>query len=286
MAILWEAYVQCRGKWDTSELVLTLQHTTKNRRRGGRTWFSYQDLVDRHGQDIADEIVDHKSRDPVLKRCQVKPHPDLPRLNLYLCFDFEAEEEEDEDVLGHMASAVCKHVCEPRRRSKKRKGSSDSDHDSASSVSSSSSSSSEKTKKKKKDKKSKRDKKDRKGQSAKKPTAEQLERRAVEEKKKEQEKEERRKERENLREEKQKERELERKRQAVVRDAKKVWPLHVYACSDDMCKCVGLGNLINNNLCREGGIREMWFRFVMTCSGSWEFHQSRCVFGHHHSNQL
>ena len=255
MAILWEAYVQCRGKWDTSELVLTLQHTTKNRRRGGRKWFSYKDLVDRHGQDIADEIVDHKSRDPVLKRCQVKPHPDLPRLNLYLCFDFEAEEEEDEDVLGHMASAVCKHVCEPRRRSKKRKGSSDSDHDSASSVSSSSSSSSEKTKKKK----DKRDKKDRKGQSAKKPTAEQLERRAVEEKKKEQEKEERRKERENLREEKQKERELERKRQAVVRDAKKVWPLHVYACSDDMCKCVGLGNLINNNLCREGGIRESGF---------------------------
>ena len=62
---------------------------------------------------------------------------------------------------------------------------------------------------------------------------------AEEEKKREQEKAERHQEREALKEERRKEREQERKRLIVVKDAKKVRPLHVHICShDDMCNCV------------------------------------------------
>ena len=225
MAVLWEGWVQCRGNWHSSELLLSLQSSKKNRRKGGRSWFTLEQLTARYGKDIAEEIVEHKSRDPLLRRFQIKPHPDVPRLMLYLCFDYECEEEEDEDILGYMASAVYKHGSDvDRKSSRKRKHASDSSSESV--ASSSSSTSSEKNKKKKKkEKKSKKEKKDKRG--LKKPTAEQLERKALEEKKREQEKEERRKERELVQREKQQEREIERKRQTVVKDAKRVPPVHV-----------------------------------------------------------
>ncbi|OLP53782.1 hypothetical protein AK812_SmicGene48618, partial [Symbiodinium microadriaticum] len=149
MAVLWEGWVQSRGNWHSSQLLLTLQSTRKNRRRGGRRWMTEAQLAERYGQDVAQEIIEHKSTDAVLRRTQVKNHPDCPRLRLFLCFDYECEEEEEEDVLGHMASASYKHGGDhdqPGRRSRKRKHESDSDSESPED-SSSSSSSSEKKKK-------------------------------------------------------------------------------------------------------------------------------------------
>ncbi|CAE7609000.1 unnamed protein product [Symbiodinium sp. CCMP2592] len=228
MAVLWEGWVQCQGNWHSSELLLTLQSSRKNKRRGARRWMTVKELVDRYGQEVADEVVEYKSRDPVLRKTQIKCHPDCPRLMLYLCFDFECEEEEEEDILGYMASAVYRDGGhEEGGRSRKRKHESEAESDSSES---SSSSSSEEKRSKKKKKKDKKDKKDKKKQGGKKPTAEQLERKAAEEKKKEQEKEERRQERQNLKEEKQRDRELERKRQTIVKDAKK---------ADEIGKLVG-----------------------------------------------
>ncbi|CAE7356329.1 unnamed protein product [Symbiodinium microadriaticum] len=133
MAVLWEGWVQSRGNWHSSQLLLTLQSTRKNRRRGGRRWMTEAQLAERYGQDVAQEIIEHKSTDAVLRRTQVKNHPDCPRLRLFLCFDYECEEEEEEDVLGHMASASYKHGGDhdqPGRRSRKRKHESDSDSES------------------------------------------------------------------------------------------------------------------------------------------------------------
>ena len=178
MAVLYEQYTACDGKWTRSSLVVSLRERHSTKKRGCRKWMTFKQLCDKYQSvQAAEEIIMNKLTDEVMAKQDVKPHPDAPlnpQLTLFRVWDEEGETDEHDEVLESLFSlaqdddmASSKHFKSRKHdKKKKRKSSSSSAKSSSSSKSSSddsddsSSSSASKAKKsKKKCKKSKNSKK-------------------------------------------------------------------------------------------------------------------------------
>ena len=257
MAILYEQYTACDGKWSRSSLVVSLRERHSTKKRGCRKWLTFKQLIDKYQSvEAAEEIIMNKLSDERMAKEDVKPHPDTPlnpQLTLFRVWDEEGECDETDEVLESFFSMTQDDDLKSSKRSrsekkKKRKSSSSSSKGSSSSKSScddsdddSSSTSSKKakkskkgrkdkkTKKGKKAKKGKKDKKDKKGnrsknrgKKTKKETAKELQAKAAREKKKEEEKAQKEKEKEEAKLRKQAEQEKESERKQKKAEAMKV----------------------------------------------------------------
>ena len=258
MAILYEQYTACDGKWSRSSLVVSLRERHSTKKRGCRKWLTFKQLIDKYQSvEAAEEIIMNKLSDERMAKEDVKPHPDTPlnpQLTLFRVWDEEGECDETDEVLESFFSMTQDDDLKSSKRSrsekkKKRKSSSSSSKGSSSSSKSScddsdddsSSTSSKKakkskkgrkdkkTKKGKKAKKGKKDKKDKKGnrsknrgKKTKKETAKELQAKAAREKKKEEEKAQKEKEKEEAKLRKQVEQEKESERKQKKAEAMKV----------------------------------------------------------------
>ena len=265
MALLYEQYTACDGKWTRSSLVVSLRERHSTKKRGCRKWMTFKQLCDKYQSvQAAEEIIMNKLTDEVMAKQDVKPHPDAPlnpQLTLFRVWDEEGETDEHDEVLESLFSlaqdddmASSKHFKSRKHdKKKKRKSSSSSAKSSSSSKSSSddsddsSSSSASKAKKsKKKCKKSKNSKKTKKNKRAKKQgkkgkkdkskktsrkeTAKALEAKAAKEKKKEEEKAQKEKEKEE-----QKQRKLAEQEKQTERKQKKTEAMKVLTSSFGRC---------------------------------------------------
>ena len=165
MAILYEQYTACDGKWSRSSLVVSLRERHSTKKRGCRKWLTFKQLIDKYQSvEAAEEIIMNKLSDERMAKEDVKPHPDTPlnpQLTLFRVWDEEGECDETDEVLESFFSMTQDDDLKSSKRSrsekkKKRKSSSSSSKGSSSSKSScddsdddSSSTSSKKAKKSK-----------------------------------------------------------------------------------------------------------------------------------------
>ena len=103
LQVLFEQWMQCGGKWDESQLIIQARTTHKGSKVGGRRWMMRQDILKKYGGcvETADQLIQSKEADPLLKNVSVREHPDLPGrsdLKLYLIWD-ESYEQDSEDVV-------------------------------------------------------------------------------------------------------------------------------------------------------------------------------------------
>ena len=181
MAILYEQYTACDGKWSRSSLVVSLRERHSTKKRGCRKWLTFKQLIDKYQSvEAAEEIIMNKLSDERMAKEDVKPHPNTPlnpQLTLFRVWDEEGECDETDEVLESFFSMTQDDDLKSSKRSrsekkKKRKSSSSSSKGSSSSKSScddsDDDSSSTSSKKAKKSKKGRKDKKTKKGKKAKK----------------------------------------------------------------------------------------------------------------------
>ena len=140
---MFEAWLAANEDWKKSSLLVTLRRKGASARRGLRKWVLYSEMIEKWGETIAQAMVEAKQADEHKRQHEIRPFPDAPHLQQYLCL-FEASEEDlDEEAFEMVFSG--------------------SPEDSADS--SSSDDDEKKKKKKKKVKKAKKAKKNKKGSS-------------------------------------------------------------------------------------------------------------------------
>ena len=180
--VLYENWISANGKWDQSQIVVQCRSTVKGSKTGARRWMLRSDIVSKYGSEgIADDIIQSKLSDPMLKSTCVRDHPDLPgrpELQLFLCWDSSHECDTEDTVVEQMFTMSQKHderegqgkTNKGHEKKRKRSTSSSSsvsmDTSSSSSDSDSSSDDTSSSGAKKKSKKSKNNKKAKKGKNA------------------------------------------------------------------------------------------------------------------------
>ena len=80
MAVLWEEWLHSNEDWSRSTYVTTLKKTSSTESMGCRRWMTKADILKKYNgnNQHCDAIVEAKESDPVLKKSQIKPHPDAP----------------------------------------------------------------------------------------------------------------------------------------------------------------------------------------------------------------
>ena len=103
MAILYEQYTACEGKWTRSSLVVSLRERHSTKKRGCRKWLTFRQLCDKYQSiEAAEEIIMNKLSDETMAKQDVKPHPDAPlnpQLTLFRVWDEEGECDKSDEVL-------------------------------------------------------------------------------------------------------------------------------------------------------------------------------------------
>eukprot|EP00435_Cladocopium_sp_Y103_P034615 s1799_g9.t1 len=164
MAILFEEWCGAGEDWRTSSFLVRIRTKHSAKKRGGRRWMTQEQLATKYNcSQTAQEIVNAKESDPVLKKTQIRPHPELPNradLRLYLCWDESVESDEQDTVVESLFSMFEDDGGRDSKRAKKSKAATESSESSNESSDTESSASSGKTRKTKTKKKtSKKDKK-------------------------------------------------------------------------------------------------------------------------------
>lgn len=162
LQVLYEQWNLAEENWNNSQLVVRMRQSERTRKVGGRRWMTRQMIHERYGEELAQDIMQSKNKqDPERKGVMVKPHPDIDKESLFLCWDESFESTENDELIELMyegwqgdkpGKSSKKNDSQSKKHSKKRKASSSSESDSSQSSEESSSSSSASKKKKSKKK--------------------------------------------------------------------------------------------------------------------------------------
>lgn len=163
---LFEQWCSASEQWSRSQFVLRMRNTVSSKHRGARRWMPKKDIVQRYGEDVAQQIISEKLK-PEFEDVQWKRHPDVPHLEhmyLFKCWDEEVEAEEKDEVIeslfeGFDTDKKRKKSSSGQKAEKKRKKTSSSSRSSPSSSSESSWSAAKKRKRHKKERKEKKENK-------------------------------------------------------------------------------------------------------------------------------
>ena len=111
--VLYENWIAANGKWDQSQIVVQCRSTVKGSKTGARRWMLRSDIVSKYGSEsVANDIINAKLNDPMLKQTCVRDHPDLPGrsdLQLFLCWDSSHECDTEDTVVEQMFTMSQKH---------------------------------------------------------------------------------------------------------------------------------------------------------------------------------
>lgn len=67
LAVLQDAWEQCRGEWKKSELYLKISNKRRHKTHGARLWLTKSQISQKYNSDaMAESICDSKRRDPEL----------------------------------------------------------------------------------------------------------------------------------------------------------------------------------------------------------------------------
>ncbi|CAE7282081.1 PLCXD2, partial [Symbiodinium microadriaticum] len=95
---MFEAWLAANEDWKKSSLLVTLRRKGASARRGLRKWVLYSEMIEKWGETIAQAMVEAKQADEHKRKHEIRPFPDAPHLQQYLCL-FEASEEDlDEEA--------------------------------------------------------------------------------------------------------------------------------------------------------------------------------------------
>ena len=75
---LFDAWVTSEESWSKSRLLQILRSKDSNLKKGLRRWSTFQEMADRWGKTVAEDIVNHKLADKNLREREVRKHPDCP----------------------------------------------------------------------------------------------------------------------------------------------------------------------------------------------------------------
>ena len=78
-AYLFDAWLTAGEDWKKSKLLEILRSKTGSRKRGIRKWLTFDEMEQKWGKQIAQEIREAKLNDPDLKARETRDHPDLPK---------------------------------------------------------------------------------------------------------------------------------------------------------------------------------------------------------------
>jgi hypothetical protein len=104
--VLFESWLSAGGDWKKSKLFLQAKTSKSQRKNSIRRWFTLHQLQVKHGEEVAEAMVQRKLQNESLKREEVRAHPDLPELQQFLVLDEEAQEDSEEEVFTHLFEAV------------------------------------------------------------------------------------------------------------------------------------------------------------------------------------
>lgn len=69
---MYEHYFAAEGKWKNSKLHVQLQEKSTKKFLGLRKWYTWVQLVEKHGEDIAKSIVETKENDEKLRESEIR----------------------------------------------------------------------------------------------------------------------------------------------------------------------------------------------------------------------
>ncbi|CAE7784621.1 unnamed protein product, partial [Symbiodinium sp. CCMP2456] len=110
LEVLREQWESCLGEWKKSEIFMSIQKSSAERRKGKRVWATRAAIVEKYkSEEVADRIIAQKMSNEETRKTQVKAHPDDPDnkdLMLYLIWDSEEETSEEDVVMTQLFQAV------------------------------------------------------------------------------------------------------------------------------------------------------------------------------------
>ena len=79
LQLLQEAWLQCEGKWTSSNLYKRIANKETVSEKGAQVWLTKTQIARKYeSEELALEIISAKENDPALSQSHVKPHPDCP----------------------------------------------------------------------------------------------------------------------------------------------------------------------------------------------------------------
>lgn len=80
LALLYEQWLGCSGKWTESEFYIQIQESKRQRKTGTRAWMTRDQVILKYNStELGNAICDAKLADPEVAKHSVKPHPDHPQ---------------------------------------------------------------------------------------------------------------------------------------------------------------------------------------------------------------
>ena len=76
---LYEDWITSGEDWKKSRLLQIIRSKDSLSKQGLRRWCTFQEMVARWGQQVAEDIRDHKMADERLRQTEVRSHPDCPK---------------------------------------------------------------------------------------------------------------------------------------------------------------------------------------------------------------
>ena len=103
LQVLYEQWNLAEENWNNSQLVVRMRQSERTRKVGGRRWMTRQMIHERYGEELAQDIMQSKNKqDPERKGVMVKPHPDIDKESLFLCWDESFESTENDELIELM----------------------------------------------------------------------------------------------------------------------------------------------------------------------------------------
>ena len=97
LAILFDEWTKCDGKWSASKLIYQMRTTDRFRKTGSRRWMTEREIeLKFQSAEIASDIVKYKEE---CCKNQIRDHPDCPGLQQYLITNFDEEVDERDEIL-------------------------------------------------------------------------------------------------------------------------------------------------------------------------------------------
>lgn len=80
LALLYEQWLGCSGKWTDSEFYIQIQESKRHRKTGTRAWMTRDQVILKYNStELGNAICNAKLADPEVAKHSVKPHPDFPQ---------------------------------------------------------------------------------------------------------------------------------------------------------------------------------------------------------------